>query len=242
LRYALISDIHANLQALIAVFSHVDTQHVDSIICLGDMVGYGPSPNECISLISQRCNIILTGNHDFACIDDGEKERFNQYARIAIEWTIDQLNIESLAALENIKLTESIKPYLFVHSSPDYPSEWNYIISMNHAITNFTAFDEQACFFGHTHVPVIFCKRAAGIYEIIDDPTIVLKPNEKYLINVGSVGQPRDGNTDASYSILDCSTQEYTNFRVPYNLKATQTKMEEMGLPSFLINRMTHGR
>ncbi|MBN2011089.1 metallophosphoesterase family protein [candidate division KSB1 bacterium] len=242
MRYALISDIHANLEALISVLSHIETQHIDSIVCLGDIVGYGPSPNECIDLIAQSCDIILTGNHDFSCIDSDEKYRFNQYARIAIEWTNSELTEASRAVLNDVKLEDRIDQYLLVHSSPDDPIMWNYIITLEHAIENFGTFDDVACFLGHTHVPVVFNKKEAGSYGLIRNNPVTLFQTEQYLINVGSVGQPRDGNVDASYGILDTSNREYENIRIPYDVAKTQTKMEEIGLPTFLINRMAHGR
>ncbi len=242
MRYAIISDIHANLEALISVLSHIQTQRIDSIVCLGDIVGYGPSPNECIELVYEKCEVILTGNHDFACIDEQEKNRFNRYARHAIDWTIEQLSEKSRQLLSDIKYSENIEQFLLVHSSPDEPSAWNYIVTLDHAIMNFVRFNDLACFLGHTHTPIVFYKREAGSYGIHRSEKLDFNDQYKYLINVGSVGQPRDSNNKASYGILDTNARTYRNVRVAYEIEITQKKMADAGLSAFLINRLALGR
>jgi predicted phosphodiesterase len=247
LRYAIISDIHSNLEALQAVLKTIEQENIDKIVCLGDVVGYGPYPNECIGLVQQHCEIILTGNHDFACIENSELFYFNQYAAKAVEWTVTVLAKENLDYLAKLPLVGNIDHFFLVHSSPFEPQSWDYILSLDDAEFNFSKFDnnDQVCFIGHSHHPVIYIEYLENgdkYYKQQMDHKIQLKEHNRYIINVGSVGQPRDNNPDAAYGIVDTATQVYELKRVSYDVKKTFEKMISAGLPQFLADRLLIGK
>jgi len=245
LRYAIISDIHSNLEALQAVLKKIEKEKIDTIVCLGDIVGYGPNPNECIELIRQNCEIILTGNHDFACIENSELFYFNQYAKTAIEWTLTVLSDDKLKYIANLPLDGRIEDYYLVHSNPYDPRSWDYILSIDEAIYNFSRFSEKVCFIGHSHSPIIYLENSQDDnlkYDYKLNTKIQLNQNSRYIINVGSVGQPRDGNPDAAFGIIDTNNQSYELKRVSYDINATFQKMTSVGLPPFLAERLLVGR
>lgn len=242
MRYAIISDIHSNLEALTAVLSHIKNNKVDKILCLGDIVGYGPNPNECAALVKSTSALSILGNHDFACIEQSEIEYFNQFARQAVYWTIENLSEISYSFISQLPLCENIDNFYLVHASPDQPSHWNYILSIDQAIYNFSYFDAQICLIGHSHIPVIFVETTQKNYLIKRESYLKINKGERYLINIGSVGQPRDYNPNAAYALLDTTTKEFHLYRVPYDFKKTQQKMRKKGLPDFLIERLGTGR
>jgi len=247
LRYAIISDIHSNLEALQAVLKTIEQENIDKIVCLGDVVGYGPDPNECIELVQQHCEIILTGNHDFACIENSELFYFNQYAAKAVEWTVTVLSDENLQYLAKLPLVGEIENFYLVHSSPFEPQTWDYILSLDEAIFNFSRFNNDAkiCFIGHSHQPVIYIQYVENgdeKYTLKTVNQIQLEENSRYIINVGSVGQPRDNNPDAAYGIVDTAIQKYELKRVSYDVNKTFKKMISLGLPQFLADRLLIGR
>ena len=247
MRYAIISDIHSNLEALQAVLKTIELEKIDKIVCLGDVVGYGPEPNECIELVQQHCEIILTGNHDFACIEKSELLYFNQYAAKAVEWTVTVLSKENLDYLANLPLVGEIDDFFLVHSSPFEPQSWDYILSLDDAEFNFSKFEnnDQICFIGHSHHPVIYVEYLEDgnkYYKQHMDHKIQLKEDCRYIINVGSVGQPRDYNPDAAFGIVDTTTQLYELKRVGYDVKKTYQKMISADLPQFLADRLLIGK
>lgn len=247
MRYAIISDIHSNLEALQAVLKTIEQENIDKIVCLGDVVGYGPDPNECIELVQQNCELILTGNHDFACIESSELYYFNQYAAKAVEWTVAALTKENLDYLAKLPLDGKIENFYLVHSSPFEPRSWDYILSLDDAEFNFSKFDEadQICFIGHSHHPVIYVEYLEHDYKYYrqqKENELQLKEAERYIINVGSVGQPRDYNPDAAFGIVDTSTQVYELKRVRYDFNKTFKKMVSAGLPQFLADRLLIGK
>ncbi|MBD3288408.1 metallophosphoesterase [candidate division KSB1 bacterium] len=242
LRYAIISDIHSNLEALTAVCNDIEQQDVDEILCLGDIVGYGPDPNECIDMVKSICSVIITGNHDYACLERSEIEYFNVFASQSIFWTVEVLSDSALLFLSQLPFQENVENFKLVHASPDSPSIWNYILTLDQAIYNFSYFDEQMCFIGHTHKPVIYAETAEKDYHLERKKNIEIEEDKRYLINVGSVGQPRDSNTAASYAILDTDRMEYALMRVVYDFHKTQKKMVDSNLPNFLIERLASGR
>lgn len=236
MRIAIISDIHSNLAALEAVLNKIDSLSVDSIYCLGDIVGYGPFPLECIGIIRERCSLILQGNHDSGAAGDTPLDDFNDFGRKAIIWTREQLAESHLKFLKDLPLLETRDDMTFVHSSPAYPERWTYIITMSNAREAFGAFTTRFCWVGHTHVPV----------AISDEMSInTYDPGEnrstRYIINVGSVGQPRDGNPDASFATFDTTTGEYTLHRVPYDIQQTADSILKNSLPDALARRLFKG-
>jgi predicted phosphodiesterase len=241
MRYALISDIHANLAALMAVLDHLDVKTVDELWCLGDMVGYGPDPNECIKRLRELPHRCLAGNHDWAVLGKLDLEDFNPDARRACLWTREQLTPTSRAYLEGLEEQIVEGDFTLAHGSPRHPI-WEYIIYPSHARANFAHFDTLYCFVGHSHVPVIFRDRGSEI-DIRPIELGVPMPlgEERLIINPGSVGQPRDGDPRASYVLLDAEARTIEYRRVPYPVEETQRKMVQVGLPPRLIIRLSYG-
>jgi len=241
MRYAIIADIHSNLPALQAVLSDIEKYGVDEIVCAGDVVGYGPFPNECIEIVEKTVAHTVMGNHDCAILDTTELKYFNTYAREAIEWTLQVLIPKSVQFLSSLGMIKILQDFTLVHSSPSSPGEWLYIFSLTEARKNFEHFRTPICFIGHSHIPTIFCHRNERCW-VVRNTDIAIEPDTRYIINVGSVGQPRDADPRASYGIYNTETQNFTLHRVSYDIQTTQTKMAEMGLPTYLIKRLSYGR
>ena len=243
MKYAIISDIHGNLEALESVLAEIEKEGVDSILCLGDVVGYGPNPNECVDIIRERTEVTLAGNHDYAPIGKLDVSYFNLWARSAIEWTADKLTQSSVDFLMDLPLKIDLDGFTIVHATPRNPEEWDYINTIGDAALNFPEFSSQICFIGHSHVPM-----AVHLNEKSDHPLVSkknplkIKKNCRYIINVGSVGQPRDFNPKASFSIYDNKAKVYENFRVGYAVAETQRKIRNTKLPEFLAERLGVGQ
>lgn len=232
MRLAIISDIHANLEALTATFASIDERKVDQIICLGDIVGYGADPSECLRLIRERCQIIIIGNHDLAAVKTEKAEDFNTTARIAAHWTNGMLSEEEKAYLISLPYTATLDDILFVHASPYEPEEFHYVLSTHDAVDAMAFFTQRLCFIGHSHVPGMFSEQ--GRVTAID-------AEERYLINVGSVGQPRDGNPQLSFGLLDTERWKYENIRLSYDAETAARKIIAAGLPPVLGERLMVG-
>ncbi len=232
MKYAIISDIHSNLEALQKALSIIDEKKVDEIICLGDVVGYGANPNECVDLVRSRCSLTVLGNHDAAALDTLLAHDFNAIARKAVVWTAEHLTEESKAFLLSLPMVEHKEDILFVHSSPDAPEAWDYIIDSDDAASAILHFDEQICFIGHTHVPGIYSRR--GRAKSIDR-------DEQYIVNVGSIGQPRDGNPKLAFGIFNSTTWEYELIRSEYDIQKAAEKIYAAKLPEELGNRLMYG-
>lgn len=239
--YAIISDVHGNIDALEAVLKHIDNEKVDTLLFLGDSVGYGPAPNECVELLKERADLLLAGNHDRGAAGLTDTNYFNPYAKVAIDWTRNELRREIKEYLQSLPLTGTVKgeSIYLVHSSPLEPEKWHYISSENEAQMYFPFFDESLCFLGHSHIPFITECSPEGEIGCYRDYTEI-KGNSRYIINAGSVGQPRDRNPQAAYVLLRDSTVEIK--RVSYDIVSTQKKMKKAGLPEYLIDRLSIGR
>lgn len=236
-----ISDIHANLPALEEVIA--DAGEIDAAWCLGDLVGYGPHPNECIALIQGLPGLkCLLGNHDAAVLERIDPLAFNHEARQAILWTQEVLTPDSLAFL--VELPEKIvaDEVTLVHGSPRQPV-WEYLLDVYAATRNFAHFDTPYCFIGHTHLPIIFQLgngRAVASLNIPDyDQALSLVP--RMMINPGSVGQPRDRNPQAAYALFDPESSRLEFRRVAYDIASVQQSMQAAGLPERHIQRLTMG-
>jgi predicted phosphodiesterase len=241
-RYAIISDIHGNLVAMEAVLKRIKEEQCDRIICLGDIVGYGPFPNECIDVIQQNCYQTVIGNHDHAAIGLTSTDCFNIYAKMAIEWTSAELTTSSKQFLKNLEFQYSENDILFVHATPLDPEDWNYILSISDAGHNFKAFEEKVSFIGHSHVPMIFEYESNNQAKWKKAIQFKLNNNFRYIVNVGSVGQPRDGNNMSSFGIFDSDSKEYQMVRQEYDFTKTQKAMMEKDLPYFLVERLSRGQ
>ena len=230
---AIISDIHSNLEALEKSLELIQGSKVDEIICLGDIIGYGANPNECLKLVRETTSHILLGNHDEAAVYLAKTEYFNPYARIAAEWTNQELTQEHDAFIKSLPFTLDLHGVYFVHSSPFEPEEWHYVLTPNDADATFPSFSQPVCFLGHSHVAGMFCE---------DLHTRTFEREKKYIINVGSVGQPRDNDWRLSFGILDTELWTYKNVRSEYDVNAASEKIRKAGLPKPLADRILVGR
>lgn len=237
-----LSDVHANLEALEAVLA--DAGPVDDVWFLGDAVGYGPDPNACVErLLGLAPRYWLAGNHDLAALGQMDLADFNPEARLAAEWTGRTLKAPVRKQLECVspRLDLPTGAYTLVHGSPRHPV-WEYILDVGTATDNFEAFDTPIAFFGHTHVPVIYEQALDGTLRLAVPLGQRLAPGEaRRLINPGSVGQPRDGDPRASYLLLDEATGAVTYRRVAYDIAVVQAKILDAGLPPRLASRLALG-
>lgn len=241
MRMAIISDIHSNLEALTAVVQVMDELKVDEVVCLGDVVGYGPDPNEAIAIVRERALVIIAGNHDFASVGLTDTTYFNTVAREAAEWTGKVLTEEHRRFLSDLDYVYRRGHLLFVHATPEAPEQWYYLETIGDARRNFAAFSERVCFVGHSHVPVVLALTKQGEISVVTDQKVALTPEGRYLINVGSVGQPRDGNPNACFGLLDSEQGTFQLVRVGYAIATTQEKIRAAGLPEYLAARLALG-
>lgn len=242
MRYLIVSDIHANLAALEAVL--VDAPAFAEIWCLGDLVGYGPDPNECIELIQDFPHVSLVGNHDCAVLGQLDLLSFNAVARTANKWTQSVLTPASREYLDSLSPHREHRSFHLAHASPREPV-WEYVLEDSIACANFRHFHTDVCLVGHTHVPVIFeLNERRGRCEmwLPPFPGPVGLRSRRLIINPGSVGQPRDGDSRASYAILDGEDMTWEFRRAAYSVEVTQDRMRAQGLPSPLIDRLEVGR
>ncbi|MDH5202069.1 MAG: metallophosphatase family protein [Nitrospirota bacterium] len=241
MRYAVLSDVHSNQDALEAVLNNIDERKIKDIVFLGDAVGYGPDPNECVELLTERCKILLAGNHDWGVIGLTDILYFNAYARAAILWTKSVLTEKNSKSLKLFPVKKDMKKgdILLVHSTPKETEAWHYLTTLWDAEINFNYFENKFCFLGHSHQPFIIERLPSGELVTYKESASILK-NGRYIVNAGSVGQPRDGNPKASYAIIDDEHIEIV--RVPYDVEAVQNKMKREGLPPLLIERLSVGR
>lgn len=240
-RYAVLSDVHANLEALDAVLESVGQTAAEDVLFLGDAVGYGPSPNECIDLLASACKVLLAGNHDRGAVGLTDITYFNAYARDALEWTKGVITGENKNLLRSLPVKKALRDedILLVHSTPKEPEEWHYLLTLWDAEINFQYLDNRFCFLGHSHQPFIIEKLPSGELVTYKDSTKI-KERCKYIINAGSVGQPRDGDPRACFVTIDDEDVEI--IRVPYDIAGVQTKMKKVRLPDRLIERLSIGR
>ena len=241
MRCLILSDIHANWVALEAVLA--DAPSFDEVWCLGDLVGYGPNPNECIERIQEFECLCLAGNHDWATLGRLDLETFNTDARNANNWTQTQLTSTTREYLAELPTHEQRNGVYLAHASPREPV-WEYILDANLAYVNFTYFDAPVCLVGHTHIPAIFVldEKVHGCKSLVPPEASIRLGNQRMIINPGSVGQPRDGDPRAAYAVLDVDKMVLEFRRVPYAIEITQERMRARGLPRRLVDRLVVGR
>jgi len=238
--YAIISDVHSNLDALRAVIDDINKRTPSvGILFLGDIVGYGPEPNECIEIIKDIASFPIAGNHDWASVGLTDIEYFNPDAREAILWTQNVLRVEGSEFLKGLPLTAEVGDIFLVHGTPKEPQDWHYLIYLEDAEENFNYFKGNICFLGHSHIPFIIERAGDGSLRTFGKRAKI-KSGSRYIINPGSVGQPRDRDPRASYAIL--KGDEVEIIRVAYPIENTQRKMKTLGLPRALIERLALGR
>jgi predicted phosphodiesterase len=232
MKIAIISDIHGNSEALQSVLTHIDDLGIAHTICLGDIVGYGASPNECVALLREQNITCLAGNHDKAVLGELSIDDFSAMAKAGVLWTRSVISEENKKFLSGLEYQIELYNALFVHSSPDKPQDFRYLLSYGHAIESFKHLTAMLCFIGHTHRPVTFCE---------DGISTVISPDKKYIVNVGSVGQPRDGDRRACFVAFDTDQYKIEHVRVEYDIDVTRKKIIEAGLPQKLAERLLVG-
>ncbi len=243
MKYAIISDIHSNLEAFYKVIEAVKEEKVNKYLFVGDIVGYGANPSECIAELKKLDCIAVAGNHDWGTVELTSIENFNSYAQEAIKWTIEKLHKKDKEFLKSLTLVQKIDDITLVHSTLEQPEKWEYIRSTFQAHKSIDLQETTIVFAGHSHVPITFWETAGikGPTRFTKEETIKIQDGYKYFINVGSVGQPRDGNPKSSYAIYDKENKVVEIKRVEYDIKKTQEKIFDAGLPRSLGERLELG-
>lgn len=240
MRFAILSDIHGNLEALEAVLADARKQACTHFVCLGDIVGYNANPSECVQVIQELECPVVKGNHDEQASIEASTEGFNELAEAAIGWTREHLSRAEKQWLAELRLTRQVRDFTIVHATLDTPQQWGYVFNDLDAIASFTYQHTSLCFFGHTHWPTAFV-RDDNVHRLATGQ-IVLGAGKKYFINAGSVGQPRDRDWRAAYCIYDHDRQVVEQRRIAYDIAATQRKIRDAGLPERLADRLAQGR
>jgi predicted phosphodiesterase len=240
MRFAIFSDIHSNLEALEAMLADANESRCTHFVCLGDVVGYNANPHECVERVREMDCPIVKGNHDEQASLSKSSRDFNELAEHAISWTRDHLTDEDKEWLRGLCLQQTVGDFTIVHATLDTPGQWSYVFNTLDAAASFTYQHTAVCFFGHTHVPMAFV-RDEGIRRVKIEH-LRIDPAKNYFINVGSVGQPRDGDWRAAYCIYDVDANDVEQRRVPYDVETAQEKMIKAGLPPLLAKRLAVGR
>ena len=242
MRVAVVSDIHANLHALEAVLAAVDADPVDGLWCLGDVVGYGPKPNECCDLVRERASFALCGNHDLAVRGTIDLADFSGDAGVAASWTRGVLRDDSLAWLNGLEPSGAVEGVELFHGSARDPV-WEYVLSDEAAATTLLLTESQVVLVGHSHVALQIALRGRELAGgLAPDGTVLGLGEARWLLNPGSVGQPRDGDPHAAYLVLDLEARTATFRRVPYDVEQTQAEMRDAALPEMLALRLAVGQ
>jgi len=242
MRFLILSDIHGNVEALERVLEEAGRLRPDMIVSLGDVVGYGANPNECVSLVQEAANIRIGGNHDVAAAGLIGTEAFSGTAQRAIRWTSREIHPSHRDALGEYDTVRRYGDCVFAHSSPLSPMEWEYVYTINQANAIFGGIRERFAFIGHTHVPAIIEHSEALGTRVVSGTIAAVAPGSRYLVNVGSIGQPRDGIAAASFAVLDEQKGTITIRRVPYDIRSAQDKIRNSGLPESLAERLATAR
>jgi diadenosine tetraphosphatase ApaH/serine/threonine PP2A family protein phosphatase len=239
-RYAIVSDIHGNLEALDAVLADA-TGRADAILCLGDVVGYGADPGACVERLAVRAQVITAGNHEHGVTGLLDLDWFNPYARAAAEWTRERLDDDHRSYLATLPLVAQVDDATLVHASPDRPEDWEYLVSAQDGFQAFAAFTTRLCFVGHSHLPGVWSLGSTGPAWRPGAVEVDLEPGRRYLVNVGSVGQPRDHDPRAAYALWDAARGAIAIRRVVYDVDAARRKIIAGGLPQYLADRLAWG-
>ncbi len=246
MRLALLTDVHSNTEALGAVLADVRKRNVDALIHLGDVVGYGAEPNECCAILRREAQLSLLGNHDAVVVGRMDKSWFASHARVAAEWTSGLLLPEHGEWLARAPYTYRERDYLFSHGSPVAPEQFRYVLSRGEAEDIFAwsrGAGVRVVFVGHAHQCFAFHDGAAEVVEVdgIEHTELDVSAG-RWVINVGSVGQPRDGDPRACYGVVDLDAGRYEAYRIPYDVEAAAAKIRAAGLPEVLSARLALGR
>jgi predicted phosphodiesterase len=240
MKFAIIADIHANLEAFEVVLEDIKNQNCTHIACLGDVVGYNANPKECLDIVRSMSIPCVKGNHDEYCSSEEALEGFNPAAAEAVNWTRRQLTLEDRQWLRDLRYTRMVTSFTIVHATLDGPQRWGYVFDKLAAAASFTYQNTAVCFFGHTHVPVAFMRDSivrGGTYS-----KFKTEPGKKYFVNVGAVGQPRDGNPKSAYVVYDVFEGTIELRRLDYDIPKAQAKIRAAGLPERLAERLDYGK
>jgi len=251
MRYAILSDIHSNLEALTAVLVDMASKRVDRTLCLGDLIGYGADPEGCLNALQQAEALCVAGNHEYGCIGKLDDRWFNDAARRAVLWTRDRLSFTDLDWLRRLPLVAKEDGCTLVHGTLSHPERFEYLVDLAQAVDTARMCETTYCLVGHTHVPFVceYDRRQGRMGRIFATPNELAEASLagetgsiRCIINPGSVGQPRDGDPRASYAILDTEAHMLTVHRVAYDIPRAQEKIRSAGLPEFLADRLAVGR
>lgn len=247
MRFALISDIHANWEALSAVADDIRQHQAEEVVCLGDVVGYGADPVGCLTWVAEHCRGIVRGNHEAALLDEHEREQMNPVAAEAIVWTASQVRDKHMEMVNAWPWTILWQDHRLIHSSPEHPERFYYLIHRRDFLNSFRAFSEKMAFYGHTHLPLVAEWNPVSQALAFMPPTeLDTKPGRRYLVNVGSVGQPRDGDPRACWVLAEGEpgreSVHLTFRRVDYDCRKAGIKIVEAGLPEILAARLGYGK
>ncbi|MDR4496707.1 MAG: metallophosphatase family protein [Candidatus Scalindua sp.] len=239
MKTVVISDIHGNREALNTVWGYIDKLEGEKrIVCLGDIVGYGPDPVECLEMVGSRTDKICLGNHDYAMLSSDLDYQINHYALDAIKWTRDVLDDESKDFIKEFCCQLDVGSVLYVHASPENPMEWKYIANKRDAFLSMRAMEHSLCFVGHSHIPGVYAD-----YDLYREGRgVILSEEGKTIVNAGSVGQPRDGSPLLSFAVFDDADWSVEIVRLAYDYEKTMAKIEKAGLPLLLAQRLMIGR
>lgn len=237
MRYAILSDIHSNWEALQKVESYLASQAIDRIAVLGDTIGYGANPNECLAWALEHASLYLMGNHEKAIHDRQLREKFTDWAREAIVWTDQALDKDLKEKIRDLSYLRIERNLTFAHGSPQQPEEFSYLTNFSDAESAFDAFDHEVCFVGHTHVPACFCLQERSA-SYLAPGILKLDPGKRYLFNPGSAGQPRDRDHRLSFGIYDDSKKTFEIIRLDYDASKAAAKIRKAGLPPYLADRL----
>ena len=240
MRRAVLSDIHGNIDALEAVLADLRRSGIESVACLGDFVGYGAAPNECVAALKSLIEAGVVGNHDQASTGRLRLGGFRSDAAVAARWTDERLTPENRAWLIELPFSVVWHGIRLVHASPTEPDEWRYVLSVGEAIEELRGYPERVCLIGHSHVAGAFVESQRRV-TYVREPEIAIDPDIRYLVNVGSVGQPRDGDWRAAYLVVDEDRSVLQHVRVEYDVDRAARRILDAGLPPFLAERLRWG-
>ncbi len=245
IRYAILSDIHGNLEALTAVLDDAAAEEARALLCLGDLVGYGADPVACLERVGEQATMVVAGNHEWGALGLMDLDWFNPVARAAALWTRERLDDDHGRYLEGLPLRATVEEATLVHASPRHPDEWDYLLSAEDGFEVFGDFPTRLCFIGHSHCPGVWSLGSSGPEHEAALPSprakVKVEDGRRYLINVGSVGQPRDRDPRAAYGIWDRDERSVTIRRVEYDRRRAADKIVAAGLPRSLAARLAHG-
>jgi predicted phosphodiesterase len=240
MRIAILSDLHANLEATEAVLADARERDCTDFICLGDVVGYNANPHECLEIVQKMNCPVVMGNHDEQAAQAESSRGFNALAEAAINWTREHLTNEDKEWLRALPMTQQVRDFTIVHATLDTPEQWGYVFNSLDAVASFTYQQTTVCFFGHTHVAGAFVRDDS--VKKVKVEQLAIEEAKRYFINVGSVGQPRDGDWRAAYCIYHVDKNVVEQRRIKYDLATAQKKIIQAGLPRLLADRLELGR